>query len=184
MTHYPLHYRIFLGVALLHLMLMACGASYVGYSWLGPFAPALEYYGQLSGAGNSYGFFAPEVAGQLRASFEVIDRSGRNRFVPLETGTSHEADLRTGNIIDQFSQDFQDSEGDHQAEDLQRSLSSSLAGTVFGRYPDAFQVVVHLEKFTPISMADYRKGEKPQWTPVYQAKFALNRDLKRGTERK
>lgn len=158
-----------MGIALFHLLLMALGASGLGYSWLGPLKSPLTYYGALSGAGDGYGFFAPGISGQLRARFEIVDHEGVPQTVRLETGASHEADLRVGNIIDQFTEDFVDPDL------LQRSLAASLAGTIFGRYPRAERVVVHLENFTPVSMVDYRQGLRAHWDPVYQASFALKR---------
>jgi hypothetical protein len=162
-----------LAIALVHLSLMALGASYIGYSWAGFLEPALNYYGDLSGAGNGYGFFAPGVYSQLRALFEVTDKSGNVQTVNLATGASHEADLRVGDIIDQFGNDVEDSVK------YQRALSSSLAGTIFGRYPDAETVNVRLEKFDPVSMGDYRNGHRAHWDSVYQAKYAVSKEIQK-----
>lgn len=167
MSPYPRRYRIWLGISLLHLTAVALGASYLGYSWAGPLAPALDYYGALSGAGSSYGFFAPGISSQLRATFEVIDKAGHRRPVELTTGASAEADLRVGNIIDEFASDAEDPVV------FQRSLSSSLAGTVFGRNPDAARVAVKLENYKPVSMVEYRAGARGRWEPLYQATFAV-----------
>jgi hypothetical protein len=166
---YPLRHRIALGAALFHLALVGLGASYLGYSHFGKLAPALDYYGELSGAGFTYGFFAPGIYDQLRAIFEITDPAGRTRRVDLATGASHEADLRVGNIIDQFAEDAD------RSMEFQRSLSSSLAGTIFGRYADARQVKVILEEFHPVSMRDYRSGGRPHWAFLYSAKFEVSR---------
>jgi hypothetical protein len=169
---YPRRYRIFTGLALLHLALMALGASYTGYSWSGPFERALDYYGELSGSGQTYGFFAPGIYTQLRAVFEVTDKSGQTRQVNLAVGENHEADLRVGNIIDQFSYEVED------PVEFQRSLSSSLAGTIFGRYPESRTVAVKLEEFHPVSMSEYRSGVRSRWESVYQAKYAVAKSEK------
>jgi hypothetical protein len=77
-----------------------------------------------------------------------------------------ETDLRIGNIFNQFF-----SESGEDAEDLQRSVAASLAGTVLGRNPDATAVNVRLENFSPVSMKEYRSGSRPSWSSIYEAKF-------------
>jgi len=166
-------YRIWIPIAICHLLLVLLGASYIDLSTLG--GKYLGYYGALSGAGNSYGFFAPGVSGQLRARFEVVDRNGIQKEVSLTSSASHEAELRVGNIIDQFAGDVEEDEDDDEdgsaQEDLHRSLAASLAGTVFGHHPEANQVVVQFEEMVPVSMKAYREGTRSQWTSLYEAKF-------------
>lgn len=160
-------YRIWLGAVLCHLFLVMLGAGNVDLERLGIFGQAIAFYGAVSGSAESYGFFAPGVSSQLEVLFDLTDRSGKTRTISLETGASHEADLRVGNVIGQFSNESEE------PEKLQRSVAASLAGTVFGRYPEAKEVNVRLEEFTPVSMADYRVGKRPQWAPIYQAKFVV-----------
>jgi len=164
---YPLRYRVCLGLVLTHLFLMILGASDIGYSWSGPLAPALDYYGSLSGADTVYDFFAPGIDGQLRAIFKITDHFGKSREVNLAESENQEADLRVGNIIDEF----QNHEDDPIS--FQRALSSSLAGTIFGRYPEAEKVTVKLENYIPVSMKEYRSGMRPHWDHVYEAQFAI-----------
>lgn len=159
-------YHVYLGIAVFHLSLVTLGAAKVDYGALPKIGRFLTFYGNLTGSNNSYGFFSPGVFDQLRARFEVIDQNGKSQFVPLESGVSHEADLRVGNIIDQLQNDFDDDKMK-----FQRSLSRSLVGTIFGRYPEAERVTVYLDRFDTISMDEYRKGERPKWSPVYQATF-------------
>jgi hypothetical protein len=163
--------RVALGIALFHLGMVALGAASIDFSeetWLGKI---LVFYGNFTGAGTGYGFFAPGVTGQIRARFEVIDKDGNKSMTVLEKHQTHEADLRVGNIIDQFLGDANDDK------DVQRSLAASLAGTVFGRSPSAREVVVRLESFTPPSMAEYREGKRPEWVPLYSASFIDNKNL-------
>jgi len=164
-------HRLWLGIALVHLVLVIFGAAYVDLDRFGFLEPAISYYGALSGSSNSYGFFAPGIDSQLHAIFEVTDSRGRQRLVPLETGASAESDLRVGNIIDQFAPDRDDKESDVQ---LQRSLSASLARVLFMRIPDAKSVNVRLEEYRPVSMEDYRKNKRSYWAPLYSARYSLN----------
>jgi hypothetical protein len=165
-------YRVWIGIALCHLILVSLGASYVNISdenWVGR---AVNIYDEVSGAGSSYGFFAPGIFSQIRAVFDVIDANGQTRTVNLAKGINKEADLRVGNIIDQFQSIDEVEDGDDERiERLQRSMAASLAGTIFGRYPGAKKVVLRLEKFQPPSMEEYRRGERPNWEPLYSAAF-------------
>src|SRR5580704_19040301 len=116
----PRRRRILLGGAAGHLILVALGAGSVGLAPLGAPGRLLSAYGALSGAGSGYGFFAPGVGGQILARFEVLDAKGRWVTVPLSTGSSHEADLRVGNVIDQFW-------AAEETPGLERALAASLA---------------------------------------------------------
>jgi hypothetical protein len=162
--------RLLLSVAAGHLALVTLGASTVSLGELGLPGRALDAYGALSGASSSYGFFTPGVSFQLGARFDVIDGAGLVTRASLATGASHEADIRVGNIIDQFGTlgDEDDEEGSAQ---LRRSLAASLAGKMFARHPEASAVVVRLETFEPVSMEAWRSGERPAWKPLYTAKF-------------
>ncbi len=94
-----------------------------------------------------------------------MDSSGKIISTPLETGTSHEADLRTGAMVGGFN------DPEPELVKFRRSLMASLAGTVFGRHPEAAKVIVKVDEFTPVSMGDYRKGIRPEWKQIYEAKF-------------
>lgn len=156
--------RLMLGVATGHLILVALGAAGVSLSPLGPLGGLLDEYSVLSGANTGYGFFAPGMGGQLRVRFDVIDAGGQKTATSLGTTASREVDLRVGDIINRFM----DSEEEPR---LQRSLAASFAGKIFAHHPQASKVVVHLEAFDPVSMEDFRRGVRPQWTPLYEAKF-------------
>jgi hypothetical protein len=163
-------HRLLLGLAAGHLSLVTLGASSVSLHPLGLPGRLLEAYATLSGASSGYGFFAPGVSGQLVAHFDVIDAEGRRTAAALETGSSHEADLRVGNIIDQFWSEDEDAPG------LSRALAASLAGKIFGRHPEAREVVVRLEHFEPVSMEAFRRGDRPRESPLYEARF-VHHDL-------
>ena len=54
-----------------HLALVIAGAAHLTARAHGPVAKGLRFYDALSGAGDSYSFFAPAVGPQLRARFIV-----------------------------------------------------------------------------------------------------------------
>jgi hypothetical protein len=159
--------QFWLGVIAAHLVLVALGAASFELNDYGRWGHALAVYCGLTGADGGYGFFAPGVDGQIHALFDVHEADGRTFTTTMGTGSSHEATLRIGNIVDQF-QDFDED----RREELNRSLSASLAGRIFGRFPKADRVTVRLEHFAPVSMKEYREGARPQWEPMYSATFA------------
>ncbi len=162
--------KLWLAVAASHLCLVTLGASSVRLYDLGLPGRVLDEYGALSGANSGYGFFAPGVTSQLGARFDVVDAEGRTTSASLADGQSHEADIRVGNIIDQFA-NVDDEEDEESAARVRRSLAASLAGKMFARNPEASAVVVRLETFTPVSMEAWRGGERARWMPYYSAKF-------------
>jgi hypothetical protein len=153
-----------------HLVLVTLGASTVSLREHGLPGRALDAYGTLSGANSGYGFFTPGVTFQLGARFDIVDRDGRIKDASLATGASHEADIRVGNIIDQFGS-VGDDDDEEEADRVRRALAASLAGKMFARNPEAAAVVVRLETFAPASMEAWRGGERPRWCPLYTAKF-------------
>ena len=191
----PYKNQAWVGLALCHLLLVVLGASNVDLSRLGFLGRILQYYGELSGAGSGYGFFAPGISGQLRVRFDLYDSQGRQSAFTLasaipssavsnsassaissvERPTSHEARLRIGNIVDRFpiedsDQDIYDNSDEMEAK-LKRSLAASLAVSMFNHHPDVKELVVYLEEFSPVSMEEYRSGLISQWRVLYQAKF-------------
>ncbi len=171
--------KLFLGLVAFHLALVILGAFQVPLSnEVGDYF--YQMYGKITGASSGYGFFAPGVGTQLRASFEVHDTKGTITKVPLEQGRNREADLRIGNIVGWFWKDTLGGDAPESGtekgatskrRDIQRSMTASWAGKIFGRYPETKSVVVILEEYQMPSMDEYRKGERPYWTKYYRAKF-------------
>ena len=54
-----------------HLVLVVLGAAHLASRVHGPVGRGLRFYDALSGAGDSYSFFAPTVGPQLRACFTL-----------------------------------------------------------------------------------------------------------------
>ena len=157
--------RIRMAFALTHLAVVAMGTSHFPFHEFGRAGEILAFYGELSGAGTTYGFFADDMTREVRARFTIIDKQGKQREVRLGSGSSHEADLRVNAIASEFF-----TAGDD-AVKFQRSLAASLAGSVFGEHPDAAQVIVSLEEQQPPSMAEYRRGERSTWQLLYEIRF-------------
>lgn len=162
-------------IALGHLLLVAIGAAELelpsGTWW----SRAIDIYGEISGSSSGYGFFSPGVTSQIRASFDIVEKDSTRLTQELKDQSNREVDLRLGDIVEQFlgDEDRQDPMG------FQRQLSASLSGAVFAHHEGAKSVTIRLEKFTPVSMEDFRNGMRGQWTPLYSAEFINRRSARR-----
>jgi hypothetical protein len=159
---------LIVGASALHLAFVGLGASHAWPEAVGWFGSLLHLYGSASGASGSYSFFAPGVGSQLRVQLAVVDAAGRTSEEALATGVSREAELRVGNIVGGLWSDWVE-------RDMQRAVAASLAGTVFGRRPDADTVSVRFESFDLPTMEQYREGQRGEWQSHYQAKFKHSR---------
>lgn len=146
-----------------HLLLVVCGAT--GWAFFGGdpaednlAEEAVRLYGALSGAENGYGFFAPGVSSQIRATFTLTDAAGRTWTDTLEEGMGAEATLRVGSGVSLAAFDG-----------VRESLARSWAATMFARHPAARSVTIRIDVYDLPTMTDYRAGARPCWLPVYEA---------------
>src|SRR3954469_12801888 len=86
--------RFIVGAFSCHLALVVAGAAHLTPRLHGPLGRGLRFYDALSGAGDSYSFFAPTVGSQLRAGFTLGTPQGERIEETLETGKSREVSLR------------------------------------------------------------------------------------------
>jgi hypothetical protein len=166
--------RIALAVVTIHLALVIIGASEIEFSGGSWGLRAINYYGELSGASSGYGFFAPGVSSQVRCSFDILEKDSSKITQQLKDQSSREVDIRLGDIVEQFL-----GEERSDPKQFQRELAGSLSGLVFARHPGAKSVTIRLETFTPVSMQDYRNGQRPNWMALYSAKFVNRGELLR-----
>jgi hypothetical protein len=162
-----------LAVALGHLCLAAACAFQLDILGESRAAAVLRRYAALSGAGSSYGFFAPYVGTQLRMTCEVA-KDGRNLtyLVPPPTA-NHEVALRLSEMVAIFWQ-----------EDLaqRRALTASVAGRMFALHPDAESVAVHLDVYELPSMRAYLEGKRPSYALHYLTRFVSEERHRASTE--
>lgn len=155
--------KILATVVTAHLALAVFGAIQFDFEKLGAAGEALDYYGQLSGTSNSYGFFAPEIGEGLRTEFDIELPSGIVT-TRLETGNNREADLRVGNILGILSRNVED-------EKARRVVAASWAGKMFSKYPEARNVNVRMETRDVPTMREFKEGKRHDWKIFYRAKF-------------
>lgn len=158
--------RIALILALTHLVLVACGASHFYFWNFGSVGRVLDRYGILSGAGNSYPFFAPVVGTSIRAQFDLFDKNGKKIGEDdLMNGATREINLRISNIVEMIDEDITQEETRH-------LLAASWVGKIFARHPEASKVTLRVETFDLPPMEEYKKGERYDWEQIYTASFA------------
>jgi hypothetical protein len=147
-----------------HLALVVAGAAQLTPRLHGPLARGLRFYDALSGAGDSYSFFAPSVGPQLRARFTLSTPRGERTEETLETGKSREVGLRLGNLAGTAYIVAKRT-------DLRRAFLGALAANRLGAHPEADRVQVTIEEWIMPTMAEYRLGARPWWHSLHEATF-------------
>jgi hypothetical protein len=147
-----------------HLALVVAGAAHLSPRLRGPVGRGLRFYGALSGAGDSYSFFAPAVGPQLRARFTLTTPQGDRSEETLERGKSREVGFRLGNLAGTVYIAATRT-------DLRRAFLGALAANRLGAHPEAHGVRVSIEEWDMPTMAEYRVGARPRWRSLLEATF-------------
>lgn len=147
-----------------HLAVVVAGAAQLTPRVHGAVGGFLHLHDALSGAGDSYCFFAPAVGPQLRARFTLVTAQGRRWDEALETGKSREVGLRLGNLAGTIHTVAART-------DLRRAFLGALAANRLGAHPEASAVEVHIEEWVMPTMADFRRGARPSWRSLHEATF-------------
>ena len=148
-----------------HLALVVAGAAHVSSRRQGLVERGLRFYDALSGAGDSYSFFAPAVGPQLRARFTLSTPQGELSEETLESGKSREVGFRLGNVAGTVYIVAKHT-------DLRRAFLGALAANRLGAHPEANLVQVSIEEWEMPTMAEYRVGTRPRWRCLHDATFA------------
>ena len=151
-----------------HLALVVVGAAHLTSRLHGPVGRGLRFYDVLSGAGDSYSFFAPAVGPQLRARFTLSTPRGERSEETLETGKSREVSFRMGNLAGTVYLAAR-------RPDLRRAFLGALAVSRLGAHPEAHLVQVNIEEWVMQTMAEYRSGVRPCWRSLHEATFVRTR---------
>jgi hypothetical protein len=144
-----------------HLFLVACGAAGFGLLPEGTGAEkALRCYGAMTGADNTYGFFAPDVAEEARGFLTITDPDGRSWTEPVVEGDNEEVRLRLSSMY-----------GVAAGGEQRRGLAASWAARAFGRHPEARVITVRIDLYEVPTMEDYRDGDRPEFVTIYERSF-------------
>jgi hypothetical protein len=147
-----------------HLALVVAGAAHLTSRVHGPVGRGARFYDVLSGAGDSYSFFAPSVGPQLRARFTLTTPQGEHSEETLEAGKSREVGFRLGNLAGTVHVVAERT-------DLRRAFLGARAASRLGAHPEANLVQVTIEEWVMPSMAEYRLGARPHWRSLHDATF-------------
>ena len=134
--------------------------TYFGFSLPAPdgdAGTAIRWYGGMTGATNTYGFFK-YIGGTCRVNFKMEAADGRAWTDVLKRTDNPEAEMRYRLPVFQLG-DFGD------------VIAKHWAATMFARHPDAVRVTVFVEQADPPTMAGYRSGERAAWNLIYQQFF-------------
>jgi hypothetical protein len=130
-----------MGACACHLALVGAGAAHLTGRLHGPVARGLRFYDALSGAGQSYSFFAPAVGPELRARFVLVMPDGTRSEV-LAAGKSREVGFRLGCLAGTVYVLTKRT-------DLRRAFLGALAANRLGAHPDARRVEVSIDAWEP-----------------------------------
>jgi hypothetical protein len=156
-----------LGCVVLHLVLVTLSAFYIRVADEIPGKTIIDFYRKASGAGSSYGFFAPSIGVKVRGLFDVVNEDGTKLTnIPLVPEAEREVQIRLGGIFDEFTSEKADDA------DFRQPLAASLAASIFSRHATASEVVLHVQEYWPKTMAEYRSGQRADWSDYYAARFA------------
>ena len=147
-----------------HLALVIAGAAHLTAHVHPPVASGLRFYDAVSGAGDSYSFFAPAVGPELRARFVLTTPQGTRSEEVLGTGKSREVGFRLGTLAGTVYVLARRT-------DLRRAFLGALAANRFGAHPEASLVQVSIDAWEMPTMAEYRIGVRPRWRSLEEATF-------------
>lgn len=155
---------LLLGALGCHLALVIAGAAHLTARPHGSVGRGLRFYDALSGAGDSFSFFAPAVGPQLRARVRLLTPRGEQIEETLETGKSREVGFRLGNLAGTVYIVARRA-------DLRRAFLAALAASRLGAHPEANRVEVTIEEWEMPTMSEYRAGGRPRWRSLHEAAF-------------
>jgi hypothetical protein len=153
-----------MGACACHLVLVGAGAAHLTARLHWPVARGLRFYDALSGAGESYSFFAPAVGPELRARFVLVTPEGTRSEEVLGAGKSREVRFRVSCLAGTVYVLTKRT-------DLRRAFLGALAANRLGAHPEANLVQVTIEEWVMPTMAEYRLGARPRWRSLHEATF-------------
>jgi hypothetical protein len=153
------------GFFILHFFILGFGMIKWPAGRFNGIRKVVALYSRATGAGGSYGFFAPGIPKQVSVRFHIETIDNKSIDTTLEDETTTEVTYRIGNMIRLFTKNFKNGP-------IMRSLSASLAASVFEQYPTAKTVTLMTLVYDFPTMDDVRNGKKPEYKEIYKVQFA------------
>ena len=148
-----------MSIALFHLVVVALHAAH--FKEWSKRSTWLSSYGDFTGAGNIFSFFAPHIGNEIAVLYTVAN--GTSQHVMRLEGNNSECNRRIQTIYNFFS-----------IEEAQPLLARSCAAYVLKEAPDGTMVrVTVVSKLVP-EMKDYRNGVMPKWEPFLVKDYKKN----------
>jgi hypothetical protein len=129
-----------------------------------PVHQALATYLNLAGIEGGYGYFAPNVPGTYKLTFELHYPDGRIEYA-LPQVSSGAAALRLAGLLDQI--------GRTQYDELREILVKMLAQSVWRARPDVKTIRAEFGSISLPSPSEFQKGKRESYQVLYTYYFSL-----------
>lgn len=148
-------------LVLLHLLAVAAFIWTDFGSSPGSLGAALRTYRNVSGIFRDYTFFAPAVGSDYKAAFLLEDAGGGGARLVDFYSDSREINFRYRCLIGAGMRNV----------DAQDLYARSWAALLLGSDPAAGKVTVMTRMYALPTMAEYRRGRRPEWKTIYAGEF-------------
>jgi hypothetical protein len=129
-----------------------------------PARQALATYLNLAGIEAGYGYFAPNVPGMYKLTFELHYPYGRTEYALPEV-KSGAAVLRLAGLLDQIGRTKYDA--------LREVLVKMLAQSVWRDHPDVKTIRAEFGSIRLPSPSEFQKGKRESYQVLYTYDFSL-----------
>lgn len=143
------------GIAVTHLLIAALHAAHFE-EWplhKKQLVKSIAAYGDYTGAGNIFSFFAPQVGNEIAVIYTLAGKDQSQQVTRLE-GSNTECNRRIQTIYNFFS-----------IEEACPLLAQSCASYILRRHPGSQMARVTVVTQSVPGMQEYREGARPQWAP-------------------
>jgi hypothetical protein len=125
-----------------------------------PLVAASDLYESVTLANRNFGFFAPDVTGDLVVRCVLVDAAGSRRAWSFRP-PNREMEIRLYSMTGHFSQD----------PDTRDLFARSWAVRAFNENPDAVRVEIDVAQHVLPTMAEFRTGRRMEERAFYATSF-------------
>jgi hypothetical protein len=134
-----------------------------------PVRRGISTYLHFAGIQAGYTFFAPNIPGYHRLTFELYYEDGRVEYEsPQVMGRA--AALRLDSLLDRLA--------DQRYEPIREVVVKMLALSVWRLHPDVKKIRAIFESVSPPSIGDFEHGEAETFRPMFSYDFSLREEEK------
>jgi hypothetical protein len=134
-----------------------------------PVRRGISTYLHFAGIQAGYTFFAPNIPGYHRLTFELYYEDGRVEYEsPQVMGRA--AALRLDSLLDRLA--------DQRYEPIREVVVKMLALSIWRLHPDVKKIRAIFESVSPPSIGDFEHGEAETFRPMFSYDFSLREEEK------